>query len=97
MLPNGRRINANLPSYIFKPFSRLRVIQKFRFVLQGRDLKLYLVVYDGFGEEHMETVEREVRAAFGEDIQFSTHIVSTLGSLPNAKHKTFIVLPERNA
>ncbi|MBI5296393.1 MAG: phenylacetate--CoA ligase family protein [Chloroflexi bacterium] len=93
VLPNGRRINANLPSYIFKPFARLRVIRRFRFVLQGRDLRLYLVVSDGFGGEHMGAVEREVRAAFGEDILFSTHIVPALTPLPNAKHRTFIVLP----
>jgi len=41
LLPNGNRINANLPSYIFKPLADLKVIQRYRFVLQGNDLKLF--------------------------------------------------------
>ncbi|MBI5296396.1 MAG: phenylacetate--CoA ligase family protein [Chloroflexi bacterium] len=92
VLPNGRRINSHLPVYIFKPFARLRIVQRFRFVLQGGDLKLYLVVSEGFNTEHLQMIEREVRTAFGEDILFSTHIVSNLDPLPNAKHKTFVVL-----
>ncbi|MFZ5878866.1 MAG: phenylacetate--CoA ligase family protein [Chloroflexota bacterium] len=92
LLPNGRRVNAHLPMYIFKPFASLKVIQKFRFVLQGGDLKLYLVVSDGFGEEHLRMVEREVRVAFGEDTSFSTHVVSNLDPLPNAKHRAFVVV-----
>lgn len=97
LLPNGKRINANLPSYIFKPLAALKIIQRYRFVLQGKDLKLYLIVSDKFTDDHMRIVEQETKAAFGSDIQFSTHLVSKMEVLPNAKHKSFVVIPENVA
>ena len=93
-LPNGNRINANLPSYIFKPLANLRVIQRYRFVQKNNDLKLFLVVSQGFSEEHLKLVDQQTKMAFGNDIHYTTHIVSKMDALPNAKHKCFVVLPE---
>jgi phenylacetate-CoA ligase len=93
-LPNGNQINANLPSYIFKPLASLRVVRRYRFLLQGNDLKLFLVVSENFNDEHIHLIDHETRCAFGEDIQYTTHIVSELEPLANAKHKCFVVIPE---
>ena len=91
VLPNGRRINPNLPSYVFKPLSESGVFRRYRFVLtaDGR-LTLYLVVSRTFREKHLELVEREVKSAFGDDIQLDIEIVDTLPHLPNAKHRDFV-------
>jgi phenylacetate-CoA ligase len=92
LLPNGRRINANLPSYIFKPLASLGVIRRYRFVQQGNDLKLYLVVSEKITNDLLQLVEQETKKAFGADISFTTHIVPEMETLPNAKHKCFVVL-----
>lgn len=93
LLPNGRRINANLPSYIFKPLASLRVIRRYRFVQRGEDLDLFLVVSDSCREEHLDLVKQEVHAAFGPDISFALHVVSELENLPNAKHRCYVTVP----
>ena len=91
ILPTGRRINPNLPSYIFKPLSSLGVIRRYRFVQTSPDhLELNLVVNKDFTQEHLSIVERESRAAFGEDIPLSIHVVEALPHLPNAKHRDYI-------
>lgn len=92
-LPNGKIINSHLPVYIFKRLASLKIIHRFRFVLRGSDLNLYLMVSQKFNREHLVLVEQETKKAFGEDIRFETHIVAEMESLPNAKHKSFVVLP----
>lgn len=88
-LPNGRRINANLPSYIFKPLARLGVIHRYRFVQRGSQLELLLVVSTKFSPEHRAIVQRETRAAFGE-VDLAVRIVDALPHLANAKHRDYI-------
>jgi phenylacetate-coenzyme A ligase PaaK-like adenylate-forming protein len=90
-LPNGRRVNANLPSYIFKPLASLNVIQRYRFVQSSeKSLELYLVVGNSFREEHRKIVEREMRTALGEDLSIPIQIVDQLPHLPNAKHRDYV-------
>lgn len=93
-LPNGKVINSHLPVYIFKSLAALKVIRRFRFVLRGSELKLFLIVSEKFNREHLALVEQETTMAFGEDIQFQTHIVSKMETLPNAKHKSFVTLTD---
>ena len=93
-LPNGKRINANLPSYIFKPLADLRVIQRYRFVQKDKELKLFLIISQRFSEEHLKLIDKETKKAFGNDIQYTTQIVTEMEVLPNAKHKCFVVLPD---
>lgn len=93
LLPNGRRVNANLPSYIFKPLSALGVIRRYRFVQTSpHDLRLYLVVTNDFAEAHLKTVEREIYSAFGADIVCPVDVVESLPHLPNAKHRDYVSL-----
>jgi phenylacetate-CoA ligase len=91
-LPNGRTVNANLPSYIFKPLAALGVIRRYRFVHRGDELQLFLVVSRQFGEEHLRIVRQEIRAAFGE-IELKIHVVADLPHLPNAKHRDYVRVP----
>jgi phenylacetate-CoA ligase len=91
LLPDGRKVNANLPSYIFKPLTAYGVIRRYRFVdIPGETLKLYLVTTPAFNEGHLALVKQETRAAFGEDIPFSVHLIDRMPDLPNAKHRDYV-------
>lgn len=92
-LPNGRRINSNLPSYIFKPLASLGVIRRYRFVQRGdHELALYLVVSKKFQASHLAMVQQETRKAFGQDLAFDVRIVDDLPHLANAKHRDYVRL-----
>ena len=89
-LPNGRTVNANLPSYIFKPLAALGVIRRYRFVHKGDELELFLVVSQQFQpEEHLRVVRQEIRSAFGE-VDVEIRVVEELPYLPNAKHRDYV-------
>jgi phenylacetate-CoA ligase len=93
VLPNGQKINPNLPSYIFKPLARQMLIRRYRFVhTKDQGLQLFLVVTGNFHQEHLGVIEKETRRAFGEDIRFSIQIVDEIPHLPNAKHRDYINL-----
>ncbi len=90
-LPNGRKVNANLPSYIFKALGKYGVIRRYRFVAKPHEpLKLFLVVTNRFTNEHLNIVEEETRNAFGSDIVFSVQIVDQIPHLANAKHRDYV-------
>ena len=94
VLPNGRRINPNLPSYIFKPPYVLHAIRRYRFVqAEGSPLELQIVVSKSFREEHLAILREETLAAFGKDVPLSIRIVASLPHLPNAKHRDFVYAP----
>jgi phenylacetate-CoA ligase len=93
ILPNGRRINANLPSYIFKALSSLNAIRRYRFVHTcSNSLELYLVVTQNFKDEYIDLIKQETLAAFGQDIFLTVHVVESLPHLPNAKHRDYVCL-----
>jgi phenylacetate-CoA ligase len=91
VLPNGRRINANLPSYILKPFSRLGTIRRYRFVQHDDGgIDLCLVVSRAFDPNAIPALARECASAFGADCPVRVRIVESLPILPNAKHRDFV-------
>ncbi len=92
-LPNGRKVNANLPSYIFKPLAALGVIRRYRFV-HGKKLDLFLVVARTFTDEHRAIVQRETKTAFGADVEVTIRIVDSLPHLANAKHRDYVRVRE---
>lgn len=93
ILPNGRRINPNLPSYIFKSLSSLNAIRRYRFVhTSNNTLELYLTVTQNFKDEYIHQIKKETRAAFGEDIPLTVRVVDSLPHLPNAKHRDYVHL-----
>jgi phenylacetate-CoA ligase len=92
-LPNGRWLNANVPSYIFKQFAGLKTIRRYRFVhMADNRLELQLVVTPGVTDRQLDLVEAEVRRAFGDDVPFTTKIVDALPHLDNAKHRDYVRL-----
>ena len=97
-LPNGRLVNANLPSYIFKPLAHLKRIRRYRFVEKPMgQLDLLLVVTQAFSRDDYAVVEKEVHKAFGPDINLEIRIVDRLPTLPNAKHRCYIKLSIKEA
>ncbi len=95
ILPNGKKINANLPSYIFKEIASMGVIRRYRFV-DKKDgmLYLYIIPTQKFNQEVLNLVEKETQNAFGKDIQLKIEITNVLENLPNAKHKDYVVINE---
>lgn len=93
-LPNKKRINPNLPSYIFKPLSSLGVLRRYRFVQRDGALILYLVTNASFNDSHLKIIKRETQAALGADLSLTIEIVKQLPHLPNAKHRDYICLDE---
>jgi phenylacetate-CoA ligase len=91
-LPNGRRINGNLPSYIFKPLATLGVIRRYRFVQRERDLELFLVVSTKFQRSHLQLVKQETHRAFGDDLELKISVVTELPHLANAKHRDYVLV-----
>ena len=90
VLPNGRRVNANLPSYIFKPLAPLEVVRRYRFVHSPKGLELQVVVTERFKPEHVQLIEKEVHSAFGDDVGVNIRLVDALPYLPNAKHRDYV-------
>ena len=90
LLPNGRRINPNLPSYIFKPITSLGVIRRYRFVQCPAGLELWLVVSGTFQQQHLRMVEQESVKALGPGLNLKIKLVDSLPILPNAKHRDFV-------
>ena len=91
VLPNGREINANLPSYIFKNMAKGGEIRRYRFVDRGGGkLHLQLVVTPKYSSDTRKMIIREAKSAFGEDIGLSIEEVDELPALPNAKHRDYV-------
>jgi phenylacetate-CoA ligase len=90
-LPNGRTVNANLPSYIFKSTAGARAVRRFRFVERkdGR-LELLLVVTERFDDAVKAKIQSETRQAFGPDCEFELKLVDSIPFLPNAKHRCYL-------
>ncbi|MDX2089244.1 MAG: hypothetical protein SFX73_15415 [Kofleriaceae bacterium] len=91
-LPNGRIINPNVPSYIFKPLAALGVIRRYRFVQRGSELELLLSVTGNFTSSHLELVRRETLIAFGGDLVLKISVVDEIPHLTNAKHRDYVRL-----
>ena len=93
LLPNGRRINANVINYLFKDLAPLAVFRRCRFVETpaGR-LELQLMVAPGFREEHRQQVVAATLAAMGEDLPLDVVVVERMPDLPNAKHRDYVPL-----
>lgn len=94
ILPNQKRINPNLPSYIFKPLSSLGVIRRYRFIQKNNVVTLLLIVNNTFNDGHLQVISAETRKAFGEDINLVIKVVDQLPPLANAKHRDYVCLDD---
>jgi len=93
-LGNGRVLNPNLPSYVFKPLAAREWVRKFRMVY-GRaesSLRVLVVPHRGWTPEAEAEILEEVRKGLQMD-RVTLEVVDDLPQLPNAKHRDFIVVP----
>jgi len=91
ILPNGVKVNTNLPSYIFKNIAKDGLIRRYRFVDKNDGfLYLYVVPTDRYDLKTEAFLFKEIKKAFGEDIKVIIEKVEALENLPNAKHRDYI-------
>lgn len=88
-LPDGRQINANLPSYIFKKHGRNRTVDEYQFV-QFADGRVELRVIQGpaWTDDVKTGLVEEVRTVLGLEVA-----LRTVGRIPRrgrAKHRDFV-------
>jgi phenylacetate-CoA ligase len=91
LLPDGRSVNANLPSYVFKNVASGSKILKYRFYnVQNRKLVLLYEVMSELIPEDLNKIKEECTSAFGSNIVIELYRVNTMPNLPNAKHKDYV-------
>lgn len=91
LLPDGRSVNANLPSYVFKNVSSGSKILRYRFHnVQNQKLVLLYEVLNDFTEDELFEIKQECVSAFGGNIAIEMHRVAAIPNLPNAKHKDYV-------
>jgi phenylacetate-CoA ligase len=89
VFPDGRRVNANLPSYVFKAHGREGTVREYQFV-QFRSGRIELRVRPGpnWADGIPERIRREVREALGIDVELKT--VDTFERRGRGKHRDYI-------
>lgn len=89
VFPDGRRVNANLPSYIFKAHGREGTVREYQFV-QFPSGRVELRVRPGpnWADGIPERLRREVREALGLEVELRT--VDTFERRGRGKHRDFI-------
>lgn len=89
-LPDGRTINANLPSYIFKHHAKERTVREYQFV-QSPDGRVRLRIVPGVAWVDAVTRPRlagEVRQVLGFDAEID--VVDAIPRRGRAKHRDFV-------
>lgn len=88
-LPDGRRVNANLPSYVFKHHGKAGTVREYQFV-QFPDGRVELRVLPGpaWTEAVAPALRAEVRDALGLDVVLRT--VERFDRRGRGKHRDFV-------
>jgi phenylacetate-CoA ligase len=88
-LPDGRRINANLPSYIFKKHGKADTIREYQFVQypQGR-IVLRITTGPNWRDTVRGELDAEVRKVLG--LSADLEIVPRIERRGRGKHRDFI-------
>ena len=88
-LPDGRRLNANLPSYIFKHHARERTVREYQFVQHddGR-VELRVVAGPAWTPAVRERLVGEVREVL--KLEADVRPVERIERLGRAKHRDFV-------
>ena len=91
VLSNGKKVDDQLLSYIFKPLASLGVIRKYRFVeYAGGYMDLLLVISGNFQSNHKSQIEGEIRGVLGNDLKFEIKIVENFPEMESAKYRSYI-------
>jgi phenylacetate-CoA ligase len=88
-LPDGRRINANLPSYVFKHHGREGTVREYQFVQfpEGR-IELLLVSGPAWTQAVEPRLRQEVREALGVEVEI--RLVPRIERSPGGKHRDWV-------
>ena len=88
-LPDGRKLNANQPSYIFKSHGRDGRVREYQFVQfpQGR-IELRIVAGPAWAPEWFERLRGEVRQVLGIDVELK--LVDRFERRGRGKHRDFV-------
>lgn len=91
VLPNGVKINANLPSYIFKNLAADGIVRRYQFCQFDGRIVLFVIPTKPLKAKEKWIIEENCRKAFGE-INLEIREVSDIPLSRNAKHSDYIVL-----
>ena len=88
-LPDGRHVNANLPSYVFKHHGREGTVREYQFVQfsSGR-IELRIVTGPAWSDAVRERLRAEVREALG--IEVAVAEVARIERRGRGKHRDFV-------
>lgn len=89
-LPDGRRVNANLPSYVFKKHGRDRTVDEYQFVQfpEGR-IELRVIPGPAWSDDVKSGLVEEVRAVLG--LEVALRSVPRIPRRGRAKHRDFVL------
>jgi phenylacetate-CoA ligase len=88
-LPGGRRVNANLPSYIFKKHGKADTIREYQFVqFEGGNVALRITLGPNWQDTMRTELAAEVRRVLGIDVDLE--IVPRIERRGRGKHRDFI-------
>jgi hypothetical protein len=88
-LPGGRRINANLPSYIFKKHGQAGTIREYQFVqFPGGRIALRITLGPSWKDSIRGELLAQVREVLGIDVELE--IVPKLERRGRGKHRDFV-------
>lgn len=91
VLPNGVKVNANLPSYIFKNLAREGVVRRYQFCQFDGRIVLLIIPANPLNAKEKWVIEENCRKAFGE-INLEIREVADIPLSRNAKHSDYVIL-----
>lgn len=88
-LPDGRRINANLPSYVFKHHGKKGTVREYQFVqFPGGRVELRILAGPAWTDDVAPALRAEVRDALGLDV--ALRMVERFERRGRGKHRDFV-------
>jgi phenylacetate-CoA ligase len=87
-LSDGRTVNANLPSYVFKTHGREERVREYQFVQHPGRLELRIVAGPAWSDEWVERLRGEVREVLGVDVTLA--VVPRIERRGRGKHRDFV-------
>ncbi len=87
-LPDGRRINANQPSYIFKSHGRDGRVREYQFVQFPTRVELRIVAGPAWSDEWLPKLREEVRQVLGIDVE--VRVVPRFERRGRGKHRDYV-------
>ena len=91
-LPDGRRMNANQPSYVFKHHGKAGTVREYQFVQFPKSIELRIVPGPAWTDEVRGQLGGEVREALGLEVEI--RVVERFERRGRGKHRDFVKAEE---